>query len=251
MSNNIADLHPYVQEKLRGFLSQAKEEGITLTVTSTFRSREDQDALYEQGRGKPGNIVTNVRYPYSFHNHRVAFDVVPVRDKTPIWNDYSLWEKIGKIGSSLDFDWGGDWKAFPDYGHFHYTGGLSIHDFIKGKTLPLPEKEHVVPRDQISDWALSSWENAKTQGLLRENTHPQDSTTKEELIVFFDRLGLLNNLQLKNLPAHFDTENVSEWAISSWKKAIIRGMVQKNTHPGDFVTKEELMLFLDRAGIFS
>ncbi len=49
-------------------------------------------------------------------------------------NDNHLpdYEELGKIGESLGLRWGGRFR-FRDYGHFEYTGGLSLADLKAGK----------------------------------------------------------------------------------------------------------------------
>jgi len=77
-SRKIEDLHPKVAEMCRAFIQKCDEQGIDILITSTYRDAESQDALYAQGRTKPGKIVTNAKAGQSFHNWRVAFDFVPL-----------------------------------------------------------------------------------------------------------------------------------------------------------------------------
>jgi peptidoglycan L-alanyl-D-glutamate endopeptidase CwlK len=137
-SRSLTELAPKVREMAEALLSACEAEGIKLTVTSTYRDAEKQDALYAQGRTKPGKIVTNAKGGQSLHNWRVAFDVVPFRDKQPVWQtsgeDGKLWQKVGAIGESVGLEWGGRWKKFPDFPHFQFLGGLTLADFQAGKT---------------------------------------------------------------------------------------------------------------------
>ena len=133
-SRKIEDLHPHVASLCRKFIEQCKEAGVDVLVTSTYRDHESQNALYAQGRTAPGKIVTKAKGGKSFHNHKVAFDVVPLVNGKAIWNDEGLWRKIGQIGQEVGLEWGGNWK-FQDKPHFQYTGGLTLADFQAGKTL--------------------------------------------------------------------------------------------------------------------
>lgn len=122
------------------FLDKCKLQGIDILVTSTYRDSESQNALYAQGRTKPGAIVTNAKAGQSFHNWKVAFDIVPLQNGKPVWGnsndkDKELWYKVGAIGVSVGLEWAGNWKKFPEFPHFQYTGGLTLHDFQGGKTL--------------------------------------------------------------------------------------------------------------------
>lgn len=131
-SRDINDLLPHVQDLCHKFLAECKAQGIDILITSTYRDKASQDALYAMGRTTPGKVVTNAKGGQSFHNHRVAFDVVPVVNSKPNWDDVALWQKIGKIGQSVGLEWGGSWK-FKDLPHMQATGGLTLADFNAGK----------------------------------------------------------------------------------------------------------------------
>jgi peptidoglycan L-alanyl-D-glutamate endopeptidase CwlK len=113
----IATLLPEVRPYARALLNEAKQQGIKLIITSATRTFEEQDALFAQGRTKPGRIVTHVRGGYSNHNYGIAFDVTVFRGNTPIWEcaDYKI---VGAIGRRLGLSWGGDWSSFIDEPHF-------------------------------------------------------------------------------------------------------------------------------------
>lgn len=132
MTKDLNELLPLVKEKAESLLSMCKSQGIDLVVTATYRSREEQDSLYAQGRTKPGSIVTNAKGGQSFHNWRVAVDVVPVINGKAVWDNNDLWEKVGRVGESLGFTWGGRWD-FVDKSHFQLDFGYTFQDFIDGK----------------------------------------------------------------------------------------------------------------------
>lgn len=133
-SRSLSDLDPRVAAMARKLIGRAKQEGIDLIVTSTYRDHEAQAALYAQGRTRPGKIVTNAKPGYSIHNYRLAFDVVPVAGGKAIWNDIPLWARVGKLGQEVGLEWGGAWKTFRDRPHFQWTNGLSVRDLRAGKT---------------------------------------------------------------------------------------------------------------------
>jgi peptidoglycan LD-endopeptidase CwlK len=139
-SRDLKELHPTVQAKAKAFIDACKAQGIDLLVTSTYRDHESQNALYAQGRTAPGKKVTNAKGGQSFHNWRVALDVVPLRNGKPVWGttgeDGKLWQKVGEIGEASGLEWAGRWKKFPEQAHFQWTGGLTIADFQAGKRLP-------------------------------------------------------------------------------------------------------------------
>ena len=138
-SRDLKDLDPYVAGLAKQFIAACKKQGIDLLVTSTYRDNESQNALYAQGRTKAGRIVTNAKAGQSFHNYRLAFDVVPIVNGKPQWNDFRTFQKIGAIGKSIGLDWAGDWKTFKELAHFQWTGGLSLAQLKAGKRPVAPK----------------------------------------------------------------------------------------------------------------
>lgn len=136
-SRLISDLLPPARERAEAFLAACAKEGIELLVTSTYRDRDSQAALYAQGRTTPGKIVTNARPGQSYHNWRVALDIVPLRAGKPVWGtsgaDGQLWARIGEIGESCGLEWAGRWASFREYAHFQYTGGLTLAQLQAGQ----------------------------------------------------------------------------------------------------------------------
>lgn len=97
----------------------------------------EQNALYAQGRTKPGRIVTYVRGEDSEHVYGVAIDLVPVdEDGIEDYNNVNLYKRIDDIAGQLGFQWGFRRWGF-DMPHFSYLGGLTLEDLKKGK-LPTP-----------------------------------------------------------------------------------------------------------------
>lgn len=134
-SRKLDDLHPLVKEKCLSFISACHDENIDVIITSTYRDNESQSHLYNIGRTQPGRKVTNARPGYSFHNHRVAFDFVPIKNGKAQWSDIKLIEKCGHIAEECGLEWAGRWIGFKELLHCQYTSGLSIHDFIAGRNL--------------------------------------------------------------------------------------------------------------------
>ena len=137
-SRSISELHPACKIRAEKLIELAKQNGIDLLVTSTYRDLESQAALFAQGRTKPGKIVTNARPGQSWHNWRCAFDVVPIRNGKPVWGttgpDGDLWRKIGELGESVGLEWAGRWTGkLREFAHFQYTGGLTLADLQSGK----------------------------------------------------------------------------------------------------------------------
>lgn len=112
---------------------------VDCTITCGFRTTEDQQLLYAQGRTMPGSIVTNCDGVTTLSRHQAkspflpqesdAVDVVPY----PIdWNDrdrfYHFAGVVRGIAHMMGIKifWGGDWdndytlddQSFFDYPHF-------------------------------------------------------------------------------------------------------------------------------------
>lgn len=138
-SRDLDELPPVLAAKAREFLARCHAEGIDLVVTSTYRDAEAQAKLYAQGRTAPGTIVTRAKPGQSYHNWRVALDIVPLRHGKPVWattgEQGALWEKIGALGESVGLEWAGRWRRFREWPHFQFTGGLGLADFQAGRSL--------------------------------------------------------------------------------------------------------------------
>ena len=138
-SRRIEDLHPIVQKMAREHLVACTAAGIDLLITSTYRDHASQNALFAQGRTAPGRKVTNARGGQSFHNYRVAYDVVPLRNGKPVWGttgaDGELWQEVGRLGESVGLEWAGRWVRFREFPHFQFTGGKPLSHFQAGGSL--------------------------------------------------------------------------------------------------------------------
>jgi peptidoglycan LD-endopeptidase CwlK len=97
-SRLLADLEPVTRDMAVTFLEDCRELGIDILVTCTYRSPQEQDALYAQGRTDHGGIVTNAKGGQSPHNFGMALDVVPIVNGKPDWNTASAeWEALASM----------------------------------------------------------------------------------------------------------------------------------------------------------
>jgi len=105
------------------FIPVASLYGYTLRISSGFRSIEEQNQLYEQGRTVNGHIVTEAPGGRSIHNFGLAIDIV---DR---WRGYDIdFDKLGKIGEYCGLEHGDD----GDVAHFENRQGLTTDQFIQG-----------------------------------------------------------------------------------------------------------------------
>ncbi|MBC1801136.1 M15 family metallopeptidase [Listeria booriae] len=153
---NVAGVEKDLADRTRYVIQKAHEEGIYICVVNPcFRSKAEQDALYAQGRTKPGQIVTNAKGGQSNHNYGVAVDLCLYTDdgKNVVWETTSKrWLRVVAIAKSVGFKWGGDWTSFKDYPHFE------LYDKAGGAKKPsLPE----IPSGSTGEKKGKQWLYAK------------------------------------------------------------------------------------------
>lgn len=113
----VNELQEAVRPLAMNFLRLAADQNLPVKIVSAYRPPSDQQALYDSGKN-----VTNAPALMSYHNHRLAFDAVPLDYLSfPDWNPSGpLWNKIGAIGQSVGLEWGGTWKK-KDLPHFQLS----------------------------------------------------------------------------------------------------------------------------------
>ena len=85
-----------------------------------FRTFEQSDDYYAQGRTKPGKIITNARGGDSLHNYSIAADYVKLIGGQWSWD--GSFKSLGELAEQCGLEWGGNWKRFPDYPHVQMPG---------------------------------------------------------------------------------------------------------------------------------
>jgi peptidoglycan LD-endopeptidase CwlK len=130
-SNNLSSLNPYVASLARRFLELTKEHNLDVRITTAFRSWDEEDRLFAQGRTAPGEVVTNARGGDSYHNWGLAFDAAPY-ESGKISNDPQKFIQMGHLGQQVGLQWGGTFKTLVDFPHFQYTFGLNTWDLLNG-----------------------------------------------------------------------------------------------------------------------
>jgi peptidoglycan L-alanyl-D-glutamate endopeptidase CwlK len=100
-------------------MKQGLQKGLRPEIVEAKRSQSRQEELYEQGRTKPGNIVTWTRN--SMHTNGLAVDIAQLDEKGQITYNAkdNFWEEMGRIGKSLNLIWGGDFPK-QDRPHFQF-----------------------------------------------------------------------------------------------------------------------------------
>lgn len=123
----VALLHPKVRDEVARLIGVAETlfpTTIAIRVVQGMRTIAEQDALYAQGRSRPGKIVTNARGGKSYHNYGLAWDMALLYDKDGngvyeelSWDmakDFDLdgmpdWLEVVQVFTAAGWTWGADW----------------------------------------------------------------------------------------------------------------------------------------------
>jgi len=138
-SDKIDLLHPSIREEVRRLVEEC-DKALTahsqMRIVQGLRTIDEQNALYAQGRTKPGSVVTNAKGGQSYHNYGLAVDFCLILDgKEVSWNtvkDFdqdgvSDWVEVARIFQREGYKWG---KAFNDLPHFEKSK-LNWRDLLK------------------------------------------------------------------------------------------------------------------------
>lgn len=91
-------------------------------LDTTHRSEKQQEVLYNQGRSKPGKVVTHKRPGQSKHNSfpAKAFDIKMVfADGSATWEEKYFVKFFHCIDTTgVKINWGGHFKTLLDMPHF-------------------------------------------------------------------------------------------------------------------------------------
>jgi len=142
-------LHPKVRDEVKQLIEKVElgfPPNVAVRLVQTLRTIEEQNALYEQGRTKPGNIVTNARGGSSYHNYGLAFDFAILLDKdgNGTYDELSWdikkdndkdgiadWLEVVKVFEAAGWEWGGKWSSIKDYPHLQKTFGYKWQQLLE------------------------------------------------------------------------------------------------------------------------
>lgn len=119
-SRSLGDLDARFRPFVDSFIAECASVNLDILIYCTYRSNEEQDQLYAQGRTEPGHIVTNAQAGQSAHNYRLAFDGCPLMAGKPMWQEPLSgphWAQYGQIAQSCGMEWGGAWTSFVEGPH--------------------------------------------------------------------------------------------------------------------------------------
>jgi len=102
---DLDQLHPSFRRAITQLLDQATAEALPFKVFEAFRTPERQRWLYEQGRTRPGAVVTKAQPWTSFHQYGLAADLVLFIDGQWTWSDKGelggYWRRLPQLASQV------------------------------------------------------------------------------------------------------------------------------------------------------
>lgn len=128
--DRISKLHPKIRAEVLTLFKKCYDTiNVPIRIVQGLRTIAEQDALYVQGRTKPGNIVTNARGGDSNHNYGLSFDFCLLNDNGISW-DVNIdrdkdgqkdWWEVIKLFEAAGYEAGAKWKSFTDLPHIQKT----------------------------------------------------------------------------------------------------------------------------------
>lgn len=173
---DINELTPLAQTACRLFMAKCREAGLDIFIAETYRPQSRQNELWEQGRTKPGKIVTWTMH--SRHTGRRAWDIAC---NGPILYDIDTLNKAGAIAKSLGITWGGDWTT-PDKPHFEIDVNWEA---------PKEDEEEVKRYntiDEIPEWGKETIQSLIDKGCFADPKHLDLSEDMLRTFVIINRL---------------------------------------------------------------
>ena len=128
--SNLMYLHPTFRSKAQAVLNACGGEQLRFRIFEGFRSPQRQQYLYEQGRTRSGNKVTNARPWTSYHQYGLAADFVIYQDDHWSWESAGekagWWKRLHEIGRAIGLE-----PLSWETPHLQLTG-VSIGDLQEG-----------------------------------------------------------------------------------------------------------------------
>lgn len=151
--SRTSNLFPPLVTIVRSIYDTCFKAGHPIILVSGYRSIDEQNVLYRQGRTTPGHIVTNAQGGHSTHNYGLAVDLMPLKPGSTTELEDTItapsYQFLIKTAKAQGLAWGGDWIHFKDYPHFQMynlpanpssamlAALLAAHD-VALKTVDLP-----------------------------------------------------------------------------------------------------------------
>lgn len=117
MSVKLEGVKPELVEKVGRLLDAMAILGHPMRVTDGNRTVEQQQALYAQGRTKPGKIVTYADGVVKKSNHQGGRAVDCCFDDPAPYAEKHPWALFGLAAEALGLKWGGRFQKLVDRPH--------------------------------------------------------------------------------------------------------------------------------------
>lgn len=201
MSRNVKDLHPRLQEAVK----KLQKKFPMLGIGECFRTVQEQDGLYAQGRTKPGKIVTNARgTSYSSqHQWGIAVDFF-YNVKGKEYSDSKWFKEVADYAKSIGLAWGGDWTSFKDTPH------LYLPDW--GSTTTKLKQEYGTPDKFMKTWnenkivAIES--DVKRETTIKVSEKKDTTYTGNSLVDYLNSIGVDSSFEnRKKIAKNYGLDN--------------------------------------------
>lgn len=138
---DIRQLHPQLQLKIAELKALCDKVGLKMVIGECLRTVAEQDALYAQGRTRPGIRVTNApgRTYSSQHQWGIAFDFYRGDGKGAYDDSDNFFGRVGALAKQIGLGWGGDWKSPVDKPHVYLPQWGSTTSVLRS-TYGTPDK---------------------------------------------------------------------------------------------------------------
>lgn len=137
-------LHPKVRLEVIECIDKAESglpANMAIRIVQGLRTIDEQNAIYAQGRTKPGKIVTKAKGGKSYHNYGLAIDFAIMRDtdgngtyEELSWDtsrdadkdSQKDWQEVVKVFEAAGWTWGGKFATIVDAPHLQKTFGYKV-----------------------------------------------------------------------------------------------------------------------------
>lgn len=136
-------LHPLISNEVIETISAIETAkfpvNISIRIVQGLRTFAEQQALYEQGRTKPGNKVTNSKAGQSYHCYGLALDFSLLIDGKISWDTRSDADKDGEADwmevvdafEGLQYVWGGRFSTIKDNPHLEKHNNIHWKELLR------------------------------------------------------------------------------------------------------------------------
>ena len=207
-SRNIDDLRPDVAANCRVWMALCKAAGCRCWSPARYGTRNISSTATTLAPARPRCPASTAWTP--------AWPSISARTvKGHEYDDLAFFSQAAAIAKEMGFEWGGDWKSFPDRPHLQWSAhGTYTSAMVRAGNYPpaMPlyapaeEEPPAEPKEEdedmliyhnladMPDWARPSVEKCVNLGVIQQSAQGLVNVYEPNLqtIVLLDRLGLLD-----------------------------------------------------------